>query len=97
MRAAAAVVIGRLATSSVPLSSMQFHSALHVDKLFPNPCLHFLLQVLRSTLASEACAIALPSDLLFHHVQPVGLFAACGKLSSLRLLRLIARFRASSS
>ena len=96
-QAAAAVVIGRLATSSVPLSSVQFHSALREDKLFPSPYPNSLQQVPRSTLASEVCAIAPQSDLLFHHVQLVGLFAACGKLSSSRLLRLIARFRASSS
>ena len=96
VQAAAAIVTGRLATSSIRLFSMQFHSALHEDKLFPSPYHHFLQQVLRFTLASEACAIVPQSDPLFHHVQPEVLFAICGTLSSLRLLRLKAKFRAFS-
>ena len=52
----AAVVTEQLAISSIPLFSRQFHSALHGDKLFPSPYPRFLLQELRSTLASEACA-----------------------------------------
>ena len=78
VQATVTIVIEQLAASSIPLFSKQFHSALHEDKLFPSPCHHFLQQVLRSTLASEACAIAPPSDLLFHHVQPVILFFICG-------------------
>ena len=94
VQATATIVIEQLAISSIPLFSKQFHSALHEDMLFLGPYHRFLQLMLRSTLASEACAIAPQSDPLFHHVQPVVLFVICGKLSSLRLLQLKAKFRA---
>ena len=93
-QAAAIIVTGLLAISSIPLFSMQFHFAPHEDRQFLSPYHHFLQQELRSTLASEACAIVPQSNPLFHHVRLVVLFAICGKLSSLRLLRLRAKFRA---
>ena len=79
VQAAAIIVTGWLATSSIPLFSVQFHFAPHEDRQSLSPYHHFQQQELRSTLASEACAIVPQSDPLFHHVQPVVLFAVCGK------------------